>query len=226
MKQFKKLILSMFMILSTGLYANTVNMAPIVSYLLSDTTQVEPSTLKKTGQTISYDAAGNVVTDDSLKDDGFYQKGVMPSYSRINDIVTDNITGLEWQDDEAVITVDKQWLNDDNYNTCYNDTTSVACYDTSGDTAATYCAGLTLGGHFDWRVPTNRELEGLVDYGKAYIVMDTTYFYNIGANLYWSSTTLELAKNLAWHIHFYSDGDSDFYYKISENYVRCVRGGQ
>ena len=41
MKQFKKLILSMFMILSTGLYANTVNMAPIISYLLSDTTQVD-----------------------------------------------------------------------------------------------------------------------------------------------------------------------------------------
>ena len=37
MKQFKKLILSIFIILSTGLYANTVNMAPIISYLLSDT---------------------------------------------------------------------------------------------------------------------------------------------------------------------------------------------
>ena len=38
MQQLKKLIFGMFMIVSTGLYANTINMAPIISYLLSDTT--------------------------------------------------------------------------------------------------------------------------------------------------------------------------------------------
>ncbi|MEA2047942.1 MAG: DUF5011 domain-containing protein [Campylobacterota bacterium] len=37
MKQFKAIILGIFILLSTGLYANTVNMAPIISYLLSDT---------------------------------------------------------------------------------------------------------------------------------------------------------------------------------------------
>lgn len=37
MKQFKTIIVGIFILLSTGLYANTVNMAPIISYLLSDT---------------------------------------------------------------------------------------------------------------------------------------------------------------------------------------------
>lgn len=37
MKQCKEIIFSMFILLSTGLYANTVNMAPIITYLLSNT---------------------------------------------------------------------------------------------------------------------------------------------------------------------------------------------
>jgi len=56
--------------------------------------------VKKTGQTKSYDTDGNEVTDGSIKDDGYYQKGVTPSYTRddTTEIVTDHITGLQWQD--------------------------------------------------------------------------------------------------------------------------------
>ena len=44
-------------------------------------TQLIMEPVKKTGQTKSYSAAGGEVTDGSLKDDGFYQKGVDHNYT-------------------------------------------------------------------------------------------------------------------------------------------------
>ncbi len=42
---------------------------------------------------------GNVITDGSVKDDGFYQMGKARSYDRSSvGVVKDNATGLEWQD--------------------------------------------------------------------------------------------------------------------------------
>lgn len=132
--------------------------------------QTKTDVIKKTGQTKSYDASGNEVTDNSLKDDGFYQKGITPSYTRddANEIVTDHVTELMWQDDADAASVIKPWLTPANYSTCSTDTASSACEDTSGDTAATYCTTLTLGGYSDWRLPTLTELENIVDYGKIF----------------------------------------------------------
>ena len=49
----------------------------------------------KTGQILSYDNDGNVVTDGSVRDDGYYQAGAAHRYSRSGDIVIDNTRGLE-----------------------------------------------------------------------------------------------------------------------------------
>ena len=53
-----------------------------------------PEPTLKTGQTKSYNEAGTEVLDNSIKDDGFYQTGVTPSYTRddATNIVTDHIT--------------------------------------------------------------------------------------------------------------------------------------
>jgi len=94
------------------------------------------------------------VADGTLKDDGYYQKGVTPSYSRnqSTEIVTNNITGLQWQDDADVVTVTKPWVIQTSYDEGdYNNT--------SGDTATTYCLlPLLLGGFTDWRLPSVIEL--------------------------------------------------------------------
>jgi len=189
---------------------------------------IEQQALKKTGQTNSYDTDGNEVTDGSLKDDGYYQAGVDPSYTRDDStgIVTDHITGLQWQDD--VDLVSKQWLSNENYDKCTGSNGQIqddaACYDTSGDTAATYCTDLRLGGYTDWRLPTSRELEGIVDYGHYYPSIDTTYFYHTSSSLYWSSTIYERYHEDAWLVNF-SYGLVGNYFKDTSNYVRCVRDG-
>ena len=127
-----------------------------------------------------------------------------------------------WQDNAAVATV---WLTKANDTTCSNDTSSPACDDTSGDTAATYCSDLTLGGYTDWRLPTASELEEIVDYGKDSPTIDTAYFNNVSSNGYWSSTTYESSKDATWTVYFY-DGHVDSSGNGNNNYVRCVRDGQ
>ncbi len=182
---------------------------------------------KKTGQTQSYDENGTVVTDNSIKDDGFYQKGIDPSYSRddTTQIVTDHITGLQWQDDADANSTKKQWLTDTNYNTCDNNHSAPECYDTSGDTAATYCSKLTLGGYSDWRLPTSKELMGIADRSKRKPAIDTSYFQHVVSNRYWSSTTVVSYEDGAWVVDFYF-GDDRWGDKSYSHYVRCVRDGQ
>jgi len=181
---------------------------------------------KKTGQTTSYDADGNVVADGTQRDDGHYQKGTTPSYTRDdgNETVLDNLTGLVWQDDSAVASVRKQWLSDDNYNTCRNDTTDPACFDTTGDTATTYCANLVMGGFEDWRLPTSVELEGIVNYGARRPAIDST-FSNTASSYYWSSTSFVGVEVNAWFVYF-NNGDVNGNLKDANDYVRCVRDGQ
>jgi len=180
---------------------------------------------RKTGQIFSYEANGSVVSDGSQRDDGYYQKGVDTNFTRdaANEIVIDNLTGLMWQDDSAVASVTKQWLTNDNYNTCHNDTTSPACLDTSGDTATTYCADLTLGGYNDWRLPTVEELEQLLDYGLCNPALDSI-FHHISSSYYWSSSTVKGGEDATWIVDFYYGyvvgGD-----KVASHYVRCVRDG-
>ncbi len=58
----------------------------------------------QTGQVKSYNADGDVVVYGSVKDDGYYRAGVVRSYSRSGEVVTDNATGLEWQDNDTIQT--------------------------------------------------------------------------------------------------------------------------
>ena len=177
---------------------------------------------KKTGQLKSYDENGIEVTDGTLSDDGYYQNGVSASYSNASDIVRDEITGLMWQDNEEAKTVTKPWLTAANYDECDNNNSSPVCYDTSGDTAVSYCEALDLGGYTDWRLPTQEELETIVDYSRSAPAIDISSFNNTNANVYWSATTRKDNPIHTWIVYFEYGSVYDVAKNVSYN-VRCTR---
>ncbi len=209
----------------------SVNMSPIITYLLD---RGGSNIVKKTGQTKSYNKDGDEITDSIIKDDGFYQTGVTPSYTRDNskEIVTDHITGLMWADDASVSSVTKQWLTEENHVDCQNhgnncENTESNPLDPNDDTATEYCTALSLGVYDDWRLPTSVELEGIVDYGRVSPSIDTTYFkHTSSSHSYWSSTTYGGAKRYAWGVYFGSGYTFNYYAKRFDLFVRCVRVGQ
>lgn len=220
----KKQILILSFILG---FANTTHAEPltpvqlhavlgvVTNFILDDNKNFQPP--KKTGQFNSYDVSGVQVLDGSLKDDGFYQKGVSTNYSRNNgdEIVTDHITGLQWQDDAEAVSTSKPWLTAAN---------NVAPYtDTSGDSATTYCTNLALGGYTDWRLPTIKELLSLSDYEQTSPSIDSI-FKNPVSTFYWSSTTDANDNSRARYVSF-NYGTQSVLSKINSRYVRCVRAG-
>ena len=150
-----------------------------------------PSVLLKTGQTTSY----------TTYDDGYYQTGITPNYTRAGNIVTDHITGLQWQDDSNAKTVTKTW-----------------------EEAKTYCEAKMLDGYSGWRLPTRKELVGISDYGRGFPAINST-FLNTTSDGYWSSTIYAFDTSSAWNVYF-SYGGQYYVNKTYNSDVRCVRVGQ
>jgi hypothetical protein len=88
--------------------------------------------------------------------------------------------------------------------------------------AQIYARSLTTNDKDDWRLPTARELESLLDRTKYRPVMREEVPFRDKLS-YWSSTTFGPNKNNAWIVMF--DGAYVLsYYKTNEYHVRCVRG--
>ena len=91
--------------------------------------------------------------------------------------------------------------------------------------AMNYCRNLTLDDKNDWRLPNIDELETLVDRSKYKPAANKSTFPNLDLSYYWSSTTSASNTGYAWFVYFYYGGVGDGP-KSSNNFVRCVRGGQ
>ncbi len=150
---------------------------------------------------------GNLATSQNMMyesgDDGYYQNGIFRSYTRNVDlnVVTDNVTGLVWQDDNTLATpTSTTWID-----------------------ANTTCEGLTLGGFTDWRLPTIYELRTLLEINET-VTMNATFQNKVGG-YYWSSNEISFADPTpsAWGIHT-AYGDVAYYDKTHGHNVRCVRG--
>ncbi len=117
-----------------------------------------------------------------------------------NKTVTDNITGLIWQQED----------NDSLY---------------TWENALSYCESLALAGKSDWRLPNVRELESIVDEATYHPAINTTYFPNTNSMYYWSSTANTEYGYAVWYVNF-DNGRVGRDVKSLNLYVRCVRGGQ
>ncbi|MCF6331571.1 MAG: DUF1566 domain-containing protein [Sulfurimonas sp.] len=112
-------------------------------------------------------------------------------------VVTDSITGLQWQDD--ITSPSLSWQG-----------------------AIDYCEGLILDSKSDWRLPNKNELLSIVDY-SVFAPSISSVFQNVVSNTYLSSTTHVGSTSYIWAVSFYTGWQSDAY-KPNSDLVRCVRG--
>jgi len=182
----------------------------VENIILKDVTAGYPATLPDTGQQTSL--------TDIFGEDHDYTINP-PSYTLNGDgTTTDNVTGLMWQS-----SADDAYFN---------------WYEASGTPDATYnpggvvdvCGGLSLASYNDWRLPSENELQGIVNYDRNSPSIDPAYFPGTSSHGYWASTTHALYEEEAWIVDFgfpyYPYGSVSYESKILPNKVRCVRGGQ
>ncbi len=120
-------------------------------------------------------------------------------FTKSGNIVTDNTTQLQWQDDAIGNTMDWQ-------------------------SAIGHCESLPLDGYSDWRLPNINELKSIIDRSKVDQAIADGFDYTSSLH-YWSSTTYEGDKGYAWNVYFYG-GSVRSHNKSNDFYVRCVRAGQ
>jgi len=160
--------------------------------------------LPATGQTRCYNTAGTVIpcaSPDWPGQDGFYQASCSTT-GRFTDngdgTVTDSCTNLMWQKQTAPGTY--TWQE-----------------------ALQYCDNLSLAGRSDWKLPNERELHTLVDYGR--INPSINPVFQVVATDYWSSTSYVNDPQFAWVVWFWS-GSQNVSMANKETYrvyVRAVR---
>ena len=126
--------------------------SPQISYLLVDT-----------GQSACYDRDGAEIAcpkeGEAFAGQDAEYDGTPMSYTDNGDgTVTDNVTGLMWQQ-------------------------TPADYGMSWQEAADYCESLQLAGYDDWRMPTTKELFSISDFSQGWPYLDTTYFDLAGSNV-------------------------------------------
>lgn len=116
------------------------------------------------------------------------------------EVVLDSVSGKMWQDNEVSMSLKMNW-----------------------DDAKEHCRKMVLGGHDDWRLPTKRELLGIVDKTRKDIkIVDV--FVNASDFVYWSSSVPKGDLPLAWRVDF-DDGKAHWGGKRFTFHARCVRDG-
>jgi hypothetical protein len=106
-------------------------------------------------------------------------------------------------------------------NLMWQDNEDVTVYKTSWGLAKDYCETLTLSGYTDWRLPTVKDLQGIVDIKKAKPAIYEEFKF-CESTSYWTRSLDMSNKNHAWYVGFKTGAT----YKDSKDYdcyVRCVR---
>jgi Protein of unknown function (DUF1566) len=180
-------------------------------------------------------AATNSAADGKL---GFSYTKIAADGSALPDSATswscvrDNVTGLVWEvktNDGGLRDYTKLYTNYDNIQLpqiggTTNPTQAQIDAPTNSVGFKNAVNTATLCGASDWRLPSVHELSGLVDYGAApgTAMLDTAWFPNSVADLYWTSTQHAFYNSNAWSVHF-REGEIQSFSR-SPLSVRLVRG--
>ena len=157
------------------------------------------------------------MTSYATRDDGHLQKGVhwvIPRFLDNGDgTLTDKATGLIWMK-------------------------NANCFGTnSWNYALAECNGLSDGqcgltdgsSGGDWRLPSLRELQSVIDYSQhdpAIGFFALLLIQNLQSFYYWSSTTLQSDTSRAWYVYMYSGSVANNFKSSGSYYVWPVRGGR
>jgi len=97
----------------------------------------------------------------------------------------------------------------------------------SGDASAFVAAVNAQGlcGATNWRLPTQVELQGLVDYSVTSPPTINTQWFPSTGGVYWTADRLKGGAANAWVVQFF-DGSVVYYYRYYYNAVRLVRASQ
>jgi hypothetical protein len=120
---------------------------------------------------------------------------VWGAWERGTESVIDTAADLQWQDDK----------NAENRDTVWRD-------------AKSYCANLSLEGVYDWRLPTRKELQGLVSAVRSAEVQ----MNHAAMNAYWTSEIYKKMPINAWAV-YWGNGHTFDTDRCDEAHVRCVR---
>ncbi len=193
---------------SENLVNNTIENPEVNNYLLV-----------ATGQTITYDADGNVISALSSGDalygqDANYLKGETMAYQDNGDgTVTDLNTGLMWQ--QVPSSSGFTWQE-----------------------AVEYCESLELNGYDDWRMPSCKELYSISNFSSGWPYLNTEYFslasgqitkdeqfwssnYYVGVTVEGGSASAFGVNHVTGHIKAYAAAAGG---PVGRKYVRAVRG--
>ena len=95
---------------------------------------------------------------------------------------------------------------------------------TTWSTADAGCKATKLLGLTGWRLPTDAELERLVDYGRTSPAIATVFAATTSSGPYWTSVTgIGTGSGSAWTIDFTTGADSLLFKNSQPARVRCVR---
>jgi hypothetical protein len=184
-------------------------------YGAGSNTLVDCTSIGATSLSLTQDGMLGKDVDTPLASDGKlgFSYSAVGSYLS-TECVKDNITGLTWEGKPTTVTRHAS-------NTYTNEDTAVSA--AALEYVATVNSGAGLCGFTDWRMPTAKELQTLVDYGATSgALIDTTWFPNTQASYYWSSTPFVGDADVAWVVNFYNGSvvnDS----RSGSYYVRLVR---
>jgi hypothetical protein len=136
-------------------------------------------------------------SDESIKSEYHRASAYYRDFDAIGDIVVDNVTLLEWE--------------------LENNSTKMTFTQ-----AQSYCEDLELDNKANWRVPSMKELESIVDRSESQLMFKNT-FSGWGDN-YWSSDkfAIEDTSESAWYMNF-EDLVNGIDLQSEKFYVRCVR---
>lgn len=120
-----------------------------------------------------------------------------------DETVSDAVTGLMWQ---------KDGVNSEN----------------NWEAAIEFCENLSLAGHTDWRLPTIKELQSIVNYSQGENAIDSTYFQQSDDG-YWHSFYSSTPANASqiWYMDTDASGRGNVQLTDTSNdkSMRCVRAG-